>query len=615
LTIFTSSNKRQSKKSTREREREREKATVETKAEASSFQFDGQSSINQSSITAGSFVFVSDSFHFLVLVLLFSSLLFSSFRVFLFLLSGDNSTVPVRQTDADYRSSLIMAASAGDGHLPLFATPEDVQRWETLKAFLERPRLPGLEVAPAEATTASVLVPGPRSHVNDALAALNLDEAARDVALWKFSKRSYLKLKNAGTSRFLVARRASSHTDVPVPSGDYSRYRLALPPGTYLLQDDHVTFNDLVSWAACGYSWFFGKSQTRDDPSLELPTLQVPATAPAAAWVPQALIMAAAITTFRDVLRTRTNQFSPAVGALWMADLAQRYGATVHTYWTEAELRSQFLLAYEVGKGSKVDPPNVTILEWTPRGVEPKYSLDLVGKGVCFDTGGHNLKTSADGAACMYADKGGAVAQTVLAELIMKHNLPIKLRLGNGWVVNVPGAFATMQSSIHRVSDLTVENGNTDAEGRLVMGSILAHFAAHQPADITITHATLTGAILTGLSEGIAAMYVDDPELRKVLKRSMRQAQDPVWHMPRDSRLKERLKRHGDADIRSTGHSYGGSLNADAFLTYLAAPSTKFVHIDAACALKGTSGITSDVSDLDIFAVRGFLVAFQQLAQ
>ena len=235
--------------------------------------------------------------------------------------------------------------------------------------------------------------------------------------------------------------------------------------------------------------------------------------------------------------------------------------------------------------------------------------------GVCFDTGGHNLKVDSKGAAKMYGDKGGACAQMALAELIMKANLPIRLRVGNGWVVNVPGGFATMQSSIHRSGDITVENGNTDAEGRLVMGSILTYFSKNSPAEITITHATLTGAALVALSENIAAMYVGDQALAHTLQQAMKEAQDPVWKMPRDRRLLDRLKKGTDADIISTGGPYGGSLNADAFLCHLAAESTKFVHIDAACALMGSSGISADVADMDLFAVRGIFKACETLCK
>ena len=272
---------------------------------------------------------------------------------------------------------------------------------------------------------------------------------------------------------------------------------------------------------------------------------------------------------------------------------------------TNESLRNHFHLTYEVGKGSQIQPPCVTILEWTPKNVTPLFTLDLVGKGVCFDTGGHNLKTDASSAKAMYGDKGGAIAQAQLFELIAQANLPIKVRFGAGWVVNVPGGFATMQSDIFQVGEITIEDGNTDAEGRLVMGSILNYFAQHDPANITTTMATLTGAALIGFGDYMAPMYAKTGPLAKVLQEGMQVAEDPVWHMPRTKAALKKLQGVGDADLYSVGGSYGGSMTADAFLSQLAAKTTQFVHFDIACADTGTLGFTPGVTNMDMFAVRG----------
>lgn len=357
-------------------------------------------------------------------------------------------------------------------------------------------------------------------------------------------------------------------------------------PGEQKVQ---LSIEDYLAWALSGYEYQFGKSTWT--PVAPLASMIVPNDVKT-----EVEILAHVTTVFRDSIRARTNQYTPNVGASLMCDLAQKYGASIEVIMGD-RLKKEFEAVYEVGKGSK-DKPNVTVLTWSHP--NPVLTLDLVGKGVCFDTGGNNLKTDPNG---MYMDKGGALAQNALAEIIMAMNLPIKLRLGNAWVVNSPGGEATNTNDIYTIGGKTVENKNTDAEGRLIMAPVLAYFANHNPAEVTQTQATLTGSALVGYGSNTAVVYSSN-KIGERLINSMNRVADPAWRGPRDTRYLKDMKQT-DADLGNMGASYGGSSFADQFLCQFAAPTTEYIHIDSACAIKGSTGITPTVTSGDLFGVRG----------
>ncbi|MBA4117876.1 MAG: hypothetical protein C0514_03160 [Candidatus Puniceispirillum sp.] len=400
-------------------------------------------------------------------------------------------------------------------------------------------------------------------------------------------------------------------TDVPIPSDFMGKLRQNLPPhNTYVLSQG-LNVLDLMSWAAGGYQRNFSSSV----PDKVFPNLVVGEEN--ATRVEEARRLGRMTNMYRDLIGTSLNQFTPRDGAALMGDLGSRFGASVKTVDDKRILHDRFQMLWEVGRGSDL-LPNVTTLEWTPRdGVEPRMSLHLVGKGVCFDTGGHNIKHEPSSQATMYGDKGGALAQIMLARMIMEANLPIALTVSNGWVVNTPGPQAQMQSDIYELFVGTAENGNTDAEGRLVMGAILNSARESKPFDVTITMATLTGAALVavGQNTGIIHAKGSDP-VTPFLVDGTKRVHDPVRHLGIDPRNLELLKAGTTrADVRTTGGSYGGSSTADAFLRWIATapiktepkdtPVTQFVHYDIACAGAGSTGLTPGVKDMDMFAVRG----------
>lgn len=404
---------------------------------------------------------------------------------------------------------------------------------------------------------------------------------------------------------FYAVRPPVTPTDVPVPSPFFGMLRQNLPA--------HLGFNlvgaydeaDLLAWGAGQYQRNFSTSQKdRALPELYVPNL-------AEDRLVSVMSRVRAITNYRDLIATSLNQFMPIDGAHLTQDLANKFGASLETF-VEHDLHSHFRMAWEVGKGS-ARRPNVTILTWAPQDQEPVLTLDLVGKGVCFDTGGYNIKTPSESAATMFADKGGALAQLMLATLIMEANLPVRLRVANGWVVNVPGPGAQMQSDIYKTLAGQVENADTDAEGRLVLASILNYLRQNSPAQVTMTAATLTWAqlVATGENAGLFHARKSDP-FTKHLIRGMETARDPMIHHGIDARFLNELKKASKrADMVTCTTLNGDSARADAFLRVHASEETQFAHADIACADTGTPGMTPGVESLDMFYVLGAFEAIQ----
>lgn len=412
----------------------------------------------------------------------------------------------------------------------------------------------------------------------------------------KIDDRGWVKIGQT----YYAVREDGPQSDVPVVSSFMGRLRQSLPRESDFFLEEKISTQDMLAWACADYVRDFSKSKStyKRLPGL---ILQVQNHLDIGA------VHAYARTTqiFRDLLPTRANQFTPEVGVRLMAYMAKKYGAKVTTF-REETMRTNFGMAYEVGKGSTQDRPNVTIMAWQPCGQDPLFTLDLVGKGVCFDTDGYNLKVPSEDQADMYADKGGALFQTLLATLIMENNLPIKLRVGNGWVVNVPGGTAQIQSDIYKLlSGITIENSDTDAEGRLVMGAILDYFRSLGGANVTMTAATLTGAALVAGGPNSGLMFVPKGDLKKDLMAGMRIAGDPILPMLVDPRHRKTLQEGTDADYKSYAGSFGGAATADAFLRLIAHPKTQFVHFDIASCDVGTPGFTPGVSKMDLFGLRG----------
>jgi leucyl aminopeptidase len=205
--------------------------------------------------------------------------------------------------------------------------------------------------------------------------------------------------------------------------------------------------------------------------------------------------------------------------------------------------------------------------------------VTLVGKGVCFDSGGLDLKPAAS-MLLMKKDMGGAACALALAQLLLELQAPIELRLLIPAVENSVGGDAYRPGDVWRSrKGLTVEIGNTDAEGRLVLADALA-LADEEPPDLLIDLATLTGAARTALGPELPALFCSDEPLARQLTELGRQHADPVWPLPLwpgyDDELSSRV-----ADLNNvSGSGFAGAIIAALFLQRFVSASARWLHLD-----------------------------------
>jgi len=284
---------------------------------------------------------------------------------------------------------------------------------------------------------------------------------------------------------------------------------------------------------------------------------------------------AEATTLARDLINTPANDLGPAELAQAGFDLAARFSARC-VVLSGAELDAHgYPLIRAVGAGSAREPCLVD-LRWGPTDA-PRVTL--VGKGVCFDTGGLDLKPGAS-MLLMKKDMGGAACALALASLLMSQNAPIQLRVLLACVENSVDALSYRPSDVLRSrKGLTVEIGNTDAEGRLVLADALAEADAEAP-DLLIDLATLTGAARTALGPELPAAYSPDEALLASLRAAGEATCDPVWPMPLwagyDDEFSSRI-----ADIGNVAAGpFAGSIIAALFLKRFVTTSRAWLHLD-----------------------------------
>jgi leucyl aminopeptidase len=240
--------------------------------------------------------------------------------------------------------------------------------------------------------------------------------------------------------------------------------------------------------------------------------------------------IAAAVWMARDLINTPPNLLGPEELAEAARVLGTERGATVEIV-DGAALEEGYPTVAAVGRGS-ARSPRVAIIRW--RGSQAHADAPLVslcGKGVCFDTGGYDLKPSA-GMLRMKKDMGGAAVALGVARLVMESDLPVRLVARIGCVENSVSGTAMRPSDVIRTrSGLTVEIGNTDAEGRLVLCDLLSDACAEDPA-ILLDFATLTGAARVALGPDVPALFCNDDGWAEALSDAGRLVYDPVWRLP-----------------------------------------------------------------------------------
>ena len=261
--------------------------------------------------------------------------------------------------------------------------------------------------------------------------------------------------------------------------------------------------------------------------------------------------------------------------------IAKEHGATVTSVVGGDLLSSGYPAVHAVGRAASAErAPRMIELTWRGRtATVPSPLIALVGKGVTFDTGGLDLKPSS-GMRWMKKDMGGAAHALALGQMIMQADLPVRL------VVLVPAVENAVSGDAMRPGDvlatrkgLTVEVGNTDAEGRLVLSDALTRAGELEP-DLTIDLATLTGAARVALGPEVIPFYTDDESLAAQIGAAAEAGDDPLWRMPLWSGYDEAL----DSDIAdlkndADGWAQAGSITAALFLRRFA-PAGAWVHLD-----------------------------------
>ena len=289
-------------------------------------------------------------------------------------------------------------------------------------------------------------------------------------------------------------------------------------------------------------------------------------------------IRAEAVCTARDLVNMPANLLGPAELAAAALAVGAQFGAA-STHITGAALTERYPTIAAVGAGS-VRAPEVVLLEWrgSTAGAEAKL-ISLCGKGVCFDTGGYDLKPSA-AMLRMKKDMGGAAILLGLAQAVMALDLPVRLQLRLGCVENSVSGHAMRPSDILKTrAGISVEIGNTDAEGRLVLCDLLSEAAEDSP-DWLIDAATLTGAARVALGPDLPALFCTNDELSDMILRAGRDVQDPLWRMPLHSDYNSWLD-SPVADLNNVSTKpMAGAITAALFLQRFVPKQISWAHID-----------------------------------
>ncbi len=341
-----------------------------------------------------------------------------------------------------------------------------------------------------------------------------------------------------------------------------------LPGGSYTLDSD---WNDeqvclaSLGWGLAAYRFDRYKKSDRRGRTLLL--------SPEVAAVVQPLCAAQCLV--RDLVNTPTEHMGPEQLADAVQVEADAMEAHCRSVIGQELLNDRFPAIHAVGRASASEPRLVE-LTW---GDENAPLVSLVGKGVCFDTGGLDLKPSS-GMILMKKDMGGAAHALALARLVMQHQLPVRLQL------LIPAVENPVAGNAYRPGDiiptrkgLTVEIGNTDAEGRVVLSDALAYACEASP-DLVIDFATLTGAARVALGADLPPLFSSDDEVAAGIFAAGEEVEDPLWIMPLYQPYLEQMK-SPIADLNnSSKSSYGGCITAALFLQQFVTADTPWVHID-----------------------------------
>ncbi len=327
---------------------------------------------------------------------------------------------------------------------------------------------------------------------------------------------------------------------------------------------------------AAMFGWVTGQyrfDRYRSDPPAESPrillTTQVKSIDPA-------LTEAAAVALVRDLVNTPAQDMGPAELEAQAAKLAKTYKAELKITSGDA-LEREFPMVHAVGRAAaRSHAPRMIELVWG----DPKHArIAIVGKGVCFDSGGLDIKP-ASGMLWMKKDMGGAAHALALAKLVMQRHLKVRLHLLVPAVENAIAGNAFRPGDVLRSrAGISVEIGNTDAEGRLVLGDALTRAGEEKP-ELIIDFATLTGAARVAVGPDLPALMTREDATADELRKAGIEADDPCWRLPLYSGYREYLK-SDIADLNnSSSNGFAGASVAGLFLDRFVPEGIDWAHFD-----------------------------------
>ncbi len=353
----------------------------------------------------------------------------------------------------------------------------------------------------------------------------------------------------------------------PLDPFSYAHAPFALPPGDWALASEL----DEDALRALHLGWGLGAYRfTR----YKVP-LRAPARLVAGAIDAETLDVMAACMRVRDLVNTPAEDMGPDQLEQACCELAEAHGARIEVVSGEDLLDHNYPAIYAVGRASH-RAPRLIAVHW---GDADAPKLTLVGKGVCFDTGGLNVK-AADGMRNMKKDMGGAAHAIALAGLVMARKLPVRLTLFVAAVENAIGPLSYRPGDVLNTRlGVSVEIDNTDAEGRVVLCDALARAAEDKPA-LLVDFATLTGAARIALGPDLPALYANDESVAADWLEASGVQRDPVWRMPL-WRPYLRYLVSNVADIANGGPSrMAGSVTAALYLERFVPATQPWAHLD-----------------------------------
>ncbi len=347
----------------------------------------------------------------------------------------------------------------------------------------------------------------------------------------------------------------------------HARAVATLPGGAWVLHgDDEGHVGEIaLGWLLAQYRFDRYRKAVVPEPALLVPPEGVDA----------ARLVAIAEGEFltRDLVNTPASDMGPDELEAAFVALAARFGASTQVIRGDDLIAANLPLIHAVGRASP-RAPRLLELRWGTRGP----ALTLVGKGVCFDTGGLDIKPSA-GMLLMKKDMGGAATVMGLSQMVMALDLPLRLRVLVPAVENaIAGNAMRPRDILTSRKGLTVEVNNTDAEGRLVLADALT-LASEEPADMVISMATLTGAARVAVGPDLAPFYTDDDGDAGLLSAAAARVRDPVWRLPFWDPY-ETMIEPGIADLdNAPSGGFAGSITAALFLRRFAG-HPRYMHFD-----------------------------------